>query len=117
MVAQENNEWKATKMLLQQHSLRIAVMGTIAVPSEKHFPRRALADKTRSKFTQKPRVIVSECTHAHEVSTCFARCEVVSSKKGEPSQEMDLCSTIRASPNAKAHGALTMLCELQSWAR
>ena len=34
----------------------------IAVPSEQHFFRRALVDKTKSKFTEKPRVIVCTCT-------------------------------------------------------
>ena len=37
------------------------------------------------------------------------RCEVLCSRKGELSPDMDLRSMMPASPNAKVHGVLTML--------
>ena len=68
---------------------------------------------TGSKFTQKPRVIVSECAYAHEVwhMLCYTwkRCEVSPLREREPSQEMDLCSMMCASLNVKVHGVLMML--------
>ena len=39
----------------------------------------------------------------------WKRCEVSSLRKREPSQEMDLCLTMFASPNAEVHGVLMIL--------
>jgi len=39
----------------------------------------------------------------------WKRCEVSTLRKGEPSQEMDLCSMTCAFPNAKVRGVLMML--------
>ena len=45
---------------------------------------------TRSKLTQKPLVIVSECAHVCLLCYTWKRCEVSSLRKSGPSQEMDL---------------------------
>jgi len=60
----------------------------------------------RYKFTQRPHAVVSECANALEVrcplcSYMWKRCEVLSLRKRGLSQEMDLCSMMCASPNAK----------------
>ena len=39
----------------------------------------------------------------------WKRCKVSSSRKREPSPEMDLCSVVCASLNGKVNGVLTML--------
>jgi len=61
-----------------------------------------------SMLTQKPCIIVSECAHVPEawnpLRYTWKRCEVLSSRKSEPSEEMDLSSTMCASPNAKVNG-------------
>ena len=63
---------------------------------------------TRFKFTQKPRVIVSECTPAHETALLYTwkKCEV---SKERAVSGMDLCSMICASLNVRVHGVITML--------
>ena len=61
---------------------------------------------TMCRFTQKPRVIVSECSHARAVLN-MDEVQTSSSRKGESSPEVDLGSVMCASPNAKVHGVLT----------
>ena len=53
--------------------------------------------------------------HTAQCPLCYKwkRCVVSCSRKGELFPEMDLCSLMSASPNAKVHGVLTMLSQMK----